>query len=419
VAGPRLHRWRDPAVVSAAAVVAAAGFGQFGAVAALGDVAEHFGEVTDGDEVAQQVGLSATTIGLGLAAIRLASLGALPLAGSADRWGRRTVLLGCCALGLVLTMTAAASPTYWAFVAIFALSRPFLTAADTVGAVVAAEQTAASDRSTAIALVAAAYGIGAGLIAVTRGVGAEVLGFRGVFLLAGVPLLLLVVVRRWLEEPDRYRSVADAPDKPVPVLGAVRPELRGRLAVVVGVTFGVSLVTGPANSYLFVYGENVLDLSAAVTSAMVVAAGPVGLVGLLIGRWAADSVGRRVGGAGSLAVVAVAFTVTYSGSAAALVIGYLGAVLGGSAFAPNIGALSAELFRTEVRATVLGWMTTGGVAGAVAGLVLFGVLSDVYGTFGAAAVTIAAPAALTGLVLFAVPETKGRELDEVERSVHG
>jgi SHS family lactate transporter-like MFS transporter len=413
-AGPRLYGWRDPALLAVAAVVAAAGFGQFGAVAALGDVAAEFGEVADGDEVAQQVGLSATAIGVGLGAIRLASLGSLPLAGLADRFGRRALLLAWCAVGLVLTMGAAASPSYWWFVAIFALSRPFLTATDALGAVVAAEQTASVDRSKAVALIAAAFGIGSGLIAVARGVGADLLGFRGVFLLAALPLVLLVVIRRWLEEPDRYRSVSNAPDRPVPVLGAVARRHRGRLGVVVAVTFGVSLVTGPANSYLFVYGENVLDLSPAVTSAMVVAAGPVGLLGLLLGRWGADVVGRRGTATLALVGVAAAFTVTYSGSAPALIGGYLLAVTAGSTFAPAIGSLVAELFPTDVRATVTGWTVAGGVAGAVAGLVAFGALSDAFDAFAPAAIAIAVPAALIGAVVFAVPETVGRELEDLE-----
>lgn len=415
--GPRLHRWRDRPLLAVAAVVVAAGFGQFGAVAALGDVAAEFGEIADGDEVAQQVGLSATAIGVGLGAIRLASLASLPLAGLADRYGRRRLLLAWCAVGLVLTMGAAASPSYWWFVAIFALSRPFLTATDGLGAVMAAEQTASVDRSKAIALIAAAFGIGAGLIAVVRGIGADVLGFRGVFLLAAVPLVLLVAVRRWIDEPDRYRSVADAPDRPVPVLGAVAARHRGRLAVVVAVTFGVSLVTGPANSYIFVYGENVRGLDPALTSALVVAAGPVGLIGLLLGRWAADVVGRRVTAAAALVGVAVAFAVTYSGSTAALVAGYLLAVTAGSTFAPAIGVLSAELFPTEVRATAAGWMVAGGVAGAVSGLVAFGVLSDAFDAFAPAAVAIAVPASLIGFAVFRVPETMGHDLEELEDTV--
>ena len=80
-----LHGWREPAVVGAALLAAAAGFGQFGAVAALGDVAKHFGHITHGATIAEQAGLSGTRLGIGLAVLRLASLGGLPLAGLADR----------------------------------------------------------------------------------------------------------------------------------------------------------------------------------------------------------------------------------------------------------------------------------------------------------------------------------------------
>jgi len=51
-----------------------------------------------GTTFADQAGLSGTQLGIGLAVIRLASLGALPLAGAADRLGRRRVLLLTCAL---------------------------------------------------------------------------------------------------------------------------------------------------------------------------------------------------------------------------------------------------------------------------------------------------------------------------------
>jgi hypothetical protein len=68
-----------------------------------------------------------------------------------------------------------------------------------------------------------------------------------------------------------------------------------------------------------------------------------------------------------------------------------------------------------VRATVLGWTMAGGVLGAVTGLVAFGALSDGFDAFGPAALLIAIPAGVTGIVLFGVPETKGRELEDLER----
>ena len=59
-----------------------------------------------------------------------------------------------------------ASPGYWWFVVIFALGRPFLSSTNALSQVTAAEQTSSADRAKAVALVAAGYGVGAGLTAI-------------------------------------------------------------------------------------------------------------------------------------------------------------------------------------------------------------------------------------------------------------
>ena len=158
----RLHSWHDRAVFGVVLAAAAAGFGQFGVVAALGDVARDFGRITEGATIADQAGLSASVLGAGLALIRLSSLPALPLTGLADRFGRRTMLLIAVVAGLGVTAASAVSPSYWWFVVIFALGRPFLSAANALAQVVAAEQTSTLDRAKAVALVVAGYGVGAG-----------------------------------------------------------------------------------------------------------------------------------------------------------------------------------------------------------------------------------------------------------------
>ena len=81
---------------------------------------------------------------MGLAIIRIASLGSLPLIGIADRFGRRRVILTVTVAGLTLTATAAASPGYWWFVVIFALGRPLLSATNALAELMAAEETGAS-----------------------------------------------------------------------------------------------------------------------------------------------------------------------------------------------------------------------------------------------------------------------------------
>jgi MFS family permease len=414
----RLHGWRHPAILALAATAMASGFAQFAATAALGDIARAFGKETGaGGSVVAEVGLSGTTLGVGLAIIRLASLGAMPLAALADRHGRRRVLLGTVTAGLAVTAIAALSPGYWWFVALFALARPLLSTTNALDAVVAAEETETRDRAKAIALVTAGYGIGAGLNALVRGVAGEGLGFRGLFALALVPLAATPLLARKLEEPDRYQRLRVAADPAAAVqprvLGRIRADLRPRLRLLAVLAFAIAFVTGPANTFLFVYAENALGMSRSATAAMFLVAGPVGLAGLLLGRWATDTLGRRRTAGGTQAVVALACMLTYSGSRPAVVAGYLLGILAASAYGPSFGALSAELFPTSVRATVAGWLFgVAGVVGAVTGLVAFGRLADVLASFHGAAVLVAAPVVLASLLFARLPETRGRELEQ-------
>jgi MFS family permease len=410
----RLHRWTDPVVVGVVMAALAAGFGQFGAVAALGDVAKSFGRVAaHGATVADQAGLSGTQLGIGLAIIRLASLGGMPLAGLADRFGRRRALIGGLGIGLALTVAAAASPGYWWFVAIFACGRPLLSATNALTQVVAAEQTAASERAKAVAFAAAGYGVGAGLTAIVHSLAAGTLGFRGIFLLAAVPLALLPFLSRRLQEPDRFTVAAAAQDHPTPVIGAVGPRFRKRLLISLLLAFALNVISGPANSFVFLYAQNVEHLSGAVTAAMVVSAGVTGLAGLLAGRWLADRVGRRPTAALGTVGIALAATLTYSGSKTALLGGYVLGVLCGSIFAPAVGAFVNELFPTSVRASVAGWWIAAGVLGASVGLVVFGAVADVGNRFALAAAVTFLPMALSVGVFWLLPETRGREPEDL------
>jgi MFS family permease len=412
-AGLRLHRWNDRAVLGVAIAAFASGFGQFGVVAALGDVARGFGQVSLGATLADQAGLSGTELGIGLAIMRLASLAALPITGLADRFGRRMMLLVTVGVGLVMTAAAAASPSYWWFVAIFASGRPLLSATNALAQVTAAEQTASADRAKAVALIAAGYGTGAGVIAIVHSLASRTIGFRGVFVLALVPLALLPLLRHWIEEPDRFAVAAAGSRHPIPVLGAVAPPFRRRLVVILALAFAVSVITGPANSFVFLFAQSFLHQGGIVTAAMVVGAGVAGLAGLLIGRWLADRVGRRLTGALAMVTMALFAILTYTGSAAALLVGYILGVFAASVFAPAAGSLVNELFPTSVRASVAGWSLAAGVLGAVTGLVAFGAVADVGHRFAVAGLVTFLPAALVMVLFWLLPETRGSEPEDL------
>jgi MFS family permease len=106
---------------------------------------------------------------------------------------------------------------------------------------------------------------------------------------------------------------------------------------------------------------------------------------------------------------------TYSGSRVALLLGYEIGILAASIFAPAGGAFVNELFPTAVRASVAGWNVAASVLGAVLGLVAFGALAQVGTRFdGLRASSIIFLPVLVATVLFlALPETKGREPEEM------
>jgi MFS family permease len=146
---------------------------------------------------------------------------------------------------------------------------------------------------------------------------------------------------------------------------------------------------------------------------MVATAGVTGLAGLLVGRWLADRVGRRPAGALGLVGVAGFGMLTYSGSRPALLAGYVLAVLAGSVLAPALGSLLAELFPTSVRSSVAGWFVAAGVLGASGGLVAFGAVADAGDRFATAAVVTFAPCLVAAGLFWLVPETRGREPEDL------
>ena len=68
----------------------------------------------------------------------------------------------------------------------------------------------------------------------------------------------------------------------------------------------------------------------------------------------------------------------------------------------------------RIRATVAGWETVAGVAGAVIGLTSFGVLADLTGGFAAAARWIGLIVAIVAIGFTWLPETRGTELATVD-----
>lgn len=391
-------------------VALAAGFGQFGAVASLNDVARHFGHIASGGSLKSAVGLSGSVLGLGLGVLRLASLAALPLASLADRWGRTRVLQRTLTLGLSATALAALSPGYWFFVLCFAFARPLLSAASTLVQVITVELSSTATRINRLVIMAAGAGVGAGFSAIVHGTIRGPSSFRWLFALALIPIVLVVPTVHVVPEPTHRND-----DVPLAHLGSVPVGLRGRLGVVAIMAFTVGMVTGPANGFAFVYAEGILKISPHIVALVVASSSLTGLTGLLLSRRLARTWGRRWTVALGAVASAVTSTFAYSGGRSNFVVGYLVGVAAAGLLAPAASALSTEIFSHTFRATAAGWVVVAGVLGATAGLALFGLVGDVVHGSGVTALRLPAmvtflPLLPTLLLLRRLPESRSMEL---------
>jgi YNFM family putative membrane transporter len=409
----RVVPWR-PLVFKLALVAMAVGFGTFGATTALGDVAKAFGTTTGQSSFTARVGLSGSTLGLGLGVLRAASLAALPLAALGDRWGRRRILYLCGVTGLCVTALASLSPSYWWFVALFAIARPVLSAASSLATVMTAELTGSRMRITALAVLSAGAAVGAGLNVILHGALRGSHGFRILFAAAIIPAVAVAaLVRRLPETHGRTTATEHAPR-----LGAIPRALWGRLAIVMGVFAAVNAINGPAGGFAFVYSEDILKLSPRYVSTVVTLSALTGVAGLLVGRWIADRHGRRPAVAIGMLAIAATSLYAYSGGRTAFSVGYVVGVFAAAMWVPGMAALSTESFPESVRASSGGWVIVAGVLGALAGITVFSVVADASyssGTHGSGSLALAAAAAFLPALpvcyfLRRLPETKGAAL---------
>ncbi|WP_163512443.1 MFS transporter [Fodinicola acaciae] len=143
----------------------------------------------------------------------------------------------------------------------------------------------------------------------------------------------------------------------------------------------------------------------------------VGIVGVLVSAWLVDAVGRKwvIGLSGPVAALALVFFAVQleMPTAAKIWIGAFGFII--ELTIPALYAYVSELYPTELRASGFGWASTVSRVGAGFVPLIFGsLLWPVLGlplTFVAIAVIVTAASVA---MAFLTPETRGRELDQIE-----
>jgi putative MFS transporter len=369
-------------------------------------------------ELRRAFALSPSQAGWMIAAINVGTVIAFALVGLADRIGRKRVLAITITGYTVASLASAFAPGAVLFTAAQLLARIFLIGEWAVASVVAAEEYPAEDRGTVVGVVSACGSLGS---IVCAGVVPMLLktpvGWRAVYMVGAVPLLLVAFARRGLKETQRFEAEPSMAAKPLLSTAVLRGPQRARV-LKLGLIWALTYVcTQNAIQFWkeFATSERGLDPAAVgkmITLAALASMPPIFAAGKLL-----DRVGRRRGAAviyGALALgVALAYTLR---SRAALNAALVLAVFGVSAVLAVLNAYTTELFATRDRAEAFAWSNNLlGRITYVLSPIAIGYAAEGFGWGPTVGVTALFALAALALILLWLPETQGRELEDTAR----
>jgi putative MFS transporter len=371
-------------------------------------------------QVQAELGLSDSSLGFLSSLVRAGALFSLPLTLAADRFGRRRLLL-VTILGYTLCTGATAfAPNATTFVLFQFLARIFAAAELGVAIVVIAEEFDVEHRGWGLGALGALHACGAGVAGLAFAF-VDVLpyGWRALYAIGLVPLLVVAYLRRTLPETDRFEAVARertalrAAPPLAPALDLVRRHPR-RLAILAFAVVAIEIAMGPAISFAPKFLQDVHGWSPAQVAALTVGGGVFAIVGNSLAGWLSDRRGRRPVTLLFTCGVLLAIVAFYELPGLFAPLLWIALVFGLMGTQVTLGAYGAELFPTRVRSTASGVREFCKTAGAATGLALVSLLFGVVGSNWNAIALLCAVGALAPLtVLLFFPETAGKRLEEI------
>ena len=345
-----------------------------------------------------------------------AAVGGIGAGALADRFGRARILRVAVLTYSVFTALTATATTVWQLVLWRTLLGLGMGGEWSAGSVLVAETWRAEHRGKAVGVMQSGWAVGYIIAAALAALILPRFGWRPLFLIGVLPALLALWIRRNVPEPARWS----------PATGNSWIE---NFRAIFGPSLLVRTLTATFIATLLLFAYWGLFTWVPTFLAAPVERGGAGmgivkstgwivpmqlgaLAGYLSFGFLADRFGRRP--VFLLFVLSSAVIVPVYGAAArdATLLMLLGPLVGffGHGYFSVFGAMLAELYPTKLRATAQGFCYNAGRAVSAFAPAAIGAIADARGLGGALGFTAMFYVA-AGLLIFRLPETKGRELD--------
>jgi MFS family permease len=331
----------------------------------------------------------------------------------ADRHGRTRALMASVLLYSIFTAMCGFAATVLQL-AVFRVFLGFGMGGEWAsGAALVSETWADRDRGKALGFMQSSWAIGYALAAIVNWLVQDVagLGWRAVFFVGVVPALYTFWIQRRVEEPALWQQTRAKPG-PLPLRCLLRePMLR--------VTVALTLMNGCTMfawwglntwvpSFLRAQANGGIGLSNASMTGFLVAMQLGMWFGYVTFGFMSDGFGRRRAYVGYL-LVATLSMLAYAWTATPWVLFALGPIVAffGTGYFSGFGAVTAEIYPTEIRATAQGLTYNVGRIASASAPWLVGGLVKTKGYPHALSLT-AASFLLAAILWILIPETKGR-----------
>lgn len=363
------------------------------------------------------LGLTKGTAGLlGSLTLVASAVGGLIFGVVADRFGRRKALMASILIYSVFT-AACGLATGVVMLAVFRVCLGLGMGGEWAsGAALVSETWPAAHRGKALGLVQSSWAVGYAAAAAVSALILPLWGWRGVFFVGVVPAFFTLWIQRRVKEPELWRTARAAAPPLRAGFGRIFGPGRLRLTLII-ILMNACTMFGwwGFNQWIPAYlslpaADGGIGLSTRMMSGFIIAM-QVGMwFGYVTFGFISDRVGRKRAYVAYLltaAVLMLAYTVTRHPPALLL----LGPVVAffATGYFTGFGAVTAEIYPTEIRASAQGFTYNIGRIGSAVAPWAVGRLAETSG-FGAAFSLSAVAFACAAVIWRWIPETRGRDL---------
>lgn len=367
-------------------------------------------------QIQKEFAISKATIGaLTSVALVASAFGGIFFGRLADRFGRVRVMTWSILIYSGATAGLATASALWQLAAWRTLVGIGMGGEWSSGSVLVAETWPAEHRAKAMGIMQSGWAIGAILAAAISSVVLERFGWRVLFLFGALPAVAAFFIRRGVEEPRIWRERERAQSRWIDIFS--QPYLR-RTATATLLASSVLVAYWGLVSWLPGFlatpvSEGGAGLSMTKSSLWIIVLQTGAFLGYISFGWIADRIGRRPAFTLFMIGATIVVPLFAFGARSPMTLLALGPLVGYFAhgYFSVFGAMLAELFPTNIRASAQGFCYNAGRLASAGAPIIIGSAAPRYG-LGTALAVDALFFALGGALIWMLPETRGRELAE-------